>query len=54
MPQSVGVIEEEDESGEQRDSEATVAQAFIESAQFLERPVFVDEDSNSGYSEHML
>ncbi|KAK6052404.1 hypothetical protein COOONC_10091 [Cooperia oncophora] len=54
MPQSVGVIEEEDESSEQRDDEATVTQAFMESAQFLERPVFVDEDSNSGYSEHML
>ncbi|PIO65797.1 hypothetical protein TELCIR_12512, partial [Teladorsagia circumcincta] len=54
MPQSVGVIEEEDESGEQRDDEATVAHAFMESAQFLERPIFVEDDSNSGYSEHML
>ncbi|VDM67698.1 unnamed protein product, partial [Strongylus vulgaris] len=55
MPQSVGVIQEEDENSEARqEEEATVARAFIESAQFLERPVFVDEDSNSGFSEHML
>ncbi|VDK43275.1 unnamed protein product [Cylicostephanus goldi] len=55
MPQSVGVIQEEDENSETRqEEEATVARAFLESAQFLERPVFVDEDSNSGFSEHML
>ncbi|KHJ96979.1 hypothetical protein OESDEN_03054 [Oesophagostomum dentatum] len=56
MPQSVGVIQEEDENSEVRqEDEATVARAIMESAQFLERPVFVDEDSNSGcYSEHML
>ncbi|CAJ0602912.1 unnamed protein product [Cylicocyclus nassatus] len=55
MPQSVGVIQEEDENSEARhEEEATVARAFLESAQFLERPVFVDEDSNSGFSEHML
>ncbi|WKY07634.1 hypothetical protein Q1695_007246 [Nippostrongylus brasiliensis] len=60
MPQSVGVIEEEDESGDQRltatsaDDEATMTRAFMESAQFLERPVFVEDDSNSGHSEHML
>ncbi|EYB98361.1 hypothetical protein Y032_0132g1742 [Ancylostoma ceylanicum] len=55
MPQSVGVIEEEDENSETRqEDEATVARAFMESAQFLERPVFIDDDSNSGYSEDML
>lgn len=55
IPQSVGVIEEEDENSELRqEDEATVAKEFIESASFLEEPVFIDDDSASRYSEHML
>ncbi|KIH63425.1 hypothetical protein ANCDUO_06274 [Ancylostoma duodenale] len=55
MPQSVDIIEEEDESSEARqEDEATVARAFMESAKFLERPMFIDDDSNSGYSQDML
>ncbi|VDO37048.1 unnamed protein product [Haemonchus placei] len=54
MPQSVGVIEEEDESGEQRGEDAIVTRVFTEGVQFLERQVFADEDSCSGHGEHML
>uniref|UniRef100_A0A0K0DME7 G_PROTEIN_RECEP_F1_2 domain-containing protein n=1 Tax=Angiostrongylus cantonensis TaxID=6313 RepID=A0A0K0DME7_ANGCA len=64
MPQDVGVIVEEDENcsethhtnGEDDgdDYGPTVTLAFMESAQFLQQPIFVDEESNSVESEQML